>query len=433
VEITLSVVEGQGDVVVLAAIRDVGERIRAAEERSRLEAQLAQSQRIESLGQLAGGVAHDFNNLLAVILNCVAFVAEDLAAEPGDRRATVELANDLEQVRHAAERAAALTRQLLLFSRNEPTAPCLVTLNDAIQEAESLLSRTLGEHIQLELRLADPSPTALVDSGKLGQVLVNLAVNGRDAMPAGGRITIETGAVEVGRSHDDRSSHRDLAPGTYVYVSVTDTGEGMPPEVVARAFEPFFSTKPRERGTGLGLATVYGIVTEAGGAPVIESTVGRGTSVRVYLPSAVGEGLPDKVRERPAPVHGATVLVVEDEPPVLEAARRVLVSGGYRVIAEPSPLGALAQVDQAGVAMPDLLLSDVVMPEMSGPELARRIAEHHPEVPVLFMSGYPGTFLDDANLETTALIRKPFSRDELLYSVAEILSQTCAPDGRQPG
>ncbi|MCD6727909.1 MAG: PAS domain S-box protein [Solirubrobacteraceae bacterium] len=377
---------------------DLTERHRAERERAELEQRLAQAQRLESVGQLAGGVAHDFNNLLSVILSCVGF-AEHQLDESSPVRAEVE------EIGRAAECAAALTRQLLMFSRREVVQPEVLDLGALVGGLESLLSRSLGEQVTLRIARDGHLPAVLADRSRLEQVLVNLAVNARDAMPEGGILAIEVRAVAGG-----------------VTVSVTDEGVGMAPNVVDRAFEPFFTTKAPGEGTGLGLATVHGIVTDSGGEVEIDSRPGAGTTVRFTLPAA-GEGEPvarlDQ-GERPAMprLPCARVLVVEDQDPVRRQAVRILEAQGYEVLQSGSAADALERWQPV-----DLLLTDVVMPGMSGHELARRAIERSPELRVVFMSGHTEDALvrDGARERQLALVQKPFTRDSLLAAVAGAL------------
>ena len=368
-----------------AIVADVTDRHREQSERERLEARLQQAQRLETVGQLAGGIAHDFNNILAVILNYAHFVHRELPE-------TSSLRDDVAQIRHAAERASDLTRQLLIFSRRDPAVPREVDVNALVQDTERLLRRTLGEHIALTTSLCDGRCFVVADPSQVEHVLLNIVVNARDAMPDGG-------AIEIKSRRED----------AYVALAVTDDGAGMEPEVAARAFEPFFTTKPKGAGTGLGLATVYGTITGAGGEVQIESEPGRGTTVTVRLPT-VAEPPP-----RPEPptvsgsgAHGATVLVVEDDDAVRGMTERILVSGGFRCLVAADGHQALELFTARGDEI-DVILTDVVMPRMSGPELAERIGEAGP--PVLYMSGYADETLPGA-------IEKPFTADQLLRAVS---------------
>lgn len=324
----------------------------------------------------------------------------------------------------AAERAAALTRRLLMFGRREVVQPEVLDLNAVVGELHSLLCRTLGEHVVVSVRLDPELSPVVADPSQLEQVLVNLAVNARDAMPGGGRLVIETANVTLDEESVALHTGPALAPGPYVRLSVTDSGTGMTPETVERAFDPFFTTKPRGQGTGLGLATVYGIVTDAGGHVALYSEVGLGTTFRIYLPPAPE---PASGRRRTAPVasepgRGETVLVTEDEDAVRVIAVRILTRGGYRVLAASGGEEALAYL--ADVAQPvDLLLTDVVMPGLSGPELSDRAAALRPGLPVLYMSGYSHDLMPERTLRAgVRLVEKPFTADLLLTRVREVLT-----------
>src|ERR1022692_4531804 len=311
VEISLSAVDTGEGILVSAAVRDVTERLELQAERDRLERQLQQSQRLESLGQLAGGVAHDFNNLLAVISNYAAFVRDEIARKaPHDEWQSVRA--DIKQIELTAERAAGLTHQLLAFARRDVVQPRALNLNQVIERVEQLLVRTLGEHVELSTDLAAGLSPVLADPGQVEQVLLNLAVNARDAMPAGGKLIIATAGTNV--DADYAASRVGLTPGRYISLKVSDTGTGMPQDVIDRAFEPFFTTKAKGDGTGLGLATVYGIITQAGGYVQIYSEPGLGTTFTILLPET------SQPVQGPAPApqaaqggDGETVLVIEDE------------------------------------------------------------------------------------------------------------------------
>jgi PAS domain S-box-containing protein len=394
-EISLSAVrEGPDSLLVLASIRDVTERIElaAARQREALEAQRERSHRLESLGQLAGGIAHDFNNLLGVILNYTALLT---------RRATdPTTAGDLGEIRAAAERGAALTRQLLTFARRDVANPSPVDINDVVESVVGMLERTLGEHIELRLDLAPAPLIAVVDRQQLEQIVMNLAINSRDAMPRGGRITIVTERLE-----------QDLD----IALRVTDTGEGMPPEVVARAFEPFFSTKPLGKGTGLGLATVYGIVRQNDGEVSIDSEVGVGTTVTIGRRSA------DDAGPRPDPPRGdplggnERILLVEDEKALRVATARILAGHGYEVIAASDGIEALEFLDEEPDI--DVVVTDIAMPRMRGDELARLITARRPGTRVIMMTGY------DSGEGSTAgrLLAKPVGEEELLRAIREVV------------
>ena len=392
--------DADGSVVAVEGIlRDTTDRVVAEEERRGLEHQLRQNERLDSLGHLAGGVAHDFNNLLAVIIGYCGMIAESLP-EGDDAQA------DVEGIRKAAERGASLTRQLLIFSRLEPSRLETIDLNAVIDETRELLSRTLGEDISVVTALADDLHRVKADRSKLEQVLLNLIMNARAAMPDGGELRIET-------ANDDSD----------VVLSVRDEGHGMEPEVVRRAFEPFFTTRPKGQGTGLGLATAYGAVVDAGGTIDIDSAPQAGTTVRVRLPAT------DQPQDAPADPEadlsagrGERVLVVEDEDAVRDVVVRQLTRSGYEVRDVGSPFEALDVV--AAETRPfDMLLTDVVMPGMSGTQLASRLRERRPDLPVLFMSGYTtGPAPGGHELPSDgSLLHKPFDRAALLTAVHRTL------------
>jgi PAS domain S-box-containing protein len=428
-EISLSAIDTDDGILITAAVRDVTERLevqaererlRTAAERARMERQLLQSQRLESLGQLAGGVAHDFNNLLGVISNYAAFVAEEMKRLPTHQQGDSVL-SDIEQIQFAADRATRLTHQLLAFARREMVQPRVLSLNAVVTSVMKLLRRTLGEHVELVAELEPGLGPVLADPGQIEQILVNLAVNSRDAMPGGGRLLIETANVEVDGGY--AAIHANLAPGRYVALKVSDNGTGMSPEIVDRAFEPFFTTKPKGEGTGLGLATIYGIVTQAEGNVRIYSEPRIGTTVTVLLP----------VTDRSAPVAqkpsgtiegggNELVLVVEDEPAMREVTRRILARNGYEVIAAANGQQAI-DVAASSDRHIDLLLTDVVMPGMQGREVAERVCGLQSDIDVLYMSGYTQGILGAQGFLEPGinLIEKPFTETSLLQKLHEIL------------
>ena len=429
-EISLSTIDTEEGTLVTAAVRDVSdrleaqaerERLKSVAERDRLEAQLHQSQRLESLGQLAGGVAHDFNNLLGVISNYAAFVSEEVTKEP-EQVHWQAVREDIGQVEKAAERAAGLTRQLLAFARREVVQPRVLSLNELIAGLETLLLRTLGEHVELVTELSPDLGPVLADPGQLEQVLVNLAVNARDAMPAGGTLAVRTSSTKVDEAY--ASDRANLAPGRYACLKVSDTGGGIPKDVIERVFEPFFTTKPKGEGSGLGLATVYGIITQAGGTVRIYSEPGLGTTLTVLLPITecagdAGPGLPPDSEHG----HGELVLVVEDEPAMREVTRRMLERSGYRVRdVESGPEAVDIVTGQPGHV--DVLLTDVVMPKMLGKEVAERIRAAAPGIRIVFMSGYTEGLLSAQGVldHGVHLIEKPFSKAALLAKLREVLA-----------
>jgi PAS domain S-box-containing protein len=402
-------VEGEGE---NAVSRVTGACVDVTERRQ-LETQLRHSQRIESIGQLAGGVAHDFNNLLTVITGNAELLA--LEETRADRRGLID------EVLHASERAAGLTRQLLAFGRKQVLAPKVVNLNTVIGSTESLLRRLVGEDVILTMVLEPSIGPVLIDPGTMVQVLMNLAVNARDAMPRGGRLTIQTAMTDLGM--DYAATHPEVTAGRYVQLSVTDTGSGMRPEVLSRLFEPFFTTKEAANGSGLGLAVVHGIVKQSGGHIQVYSELGYGSAFKIYLPPEASQE--DAVGARPAETGRGgtgTVLVVEDDEGVRRLATRVLARGGYSVVEAGSGSEALRVAEDAGASV-DLLLTDVVMPGMSGRELADTLRVRFPRVKILYSSGYT----DDAVVRhgileaEVAFLQKPYTPASLLERVHHVL------------
>jgi PAS domain S-box-containing protein len=432
VEISLSALETEAGTLVSAAVRDVTERIEAQSqrdrltaqpERERLESQLHQSQRLESLGQLAGGVAHDFNNLLGVIINYASFIGEEVAAaiDTDKRRDWVAVQRDVEQIQSAADRAAQLTHQLLAFARREVTRPEVLSINDVVHDVERLLRRIIGEHVELDTSLLANLWPVLADKGQIEQVLVNLSINARDAMPGGGWLSIETENVTVDEVYAAGNPGAQL--GRRVQLRVSDTGTGMDPDVLRRAFEPFFTTKPKGEGSGLGLATAYGIITQSGGTLHIYSEPGLGTTLSALFPVADEMSrAAEQVGELTAAGGGETILVVEDEEGMRDVVQRILVRRGYQVLTAPNGTAAVALVGQRDGPI-DLLVTDVVMPQMLGNEVAEHILALRPEVRVLYMSGYALPVLGaQGRLKGgVALVEKPFSQQTLLTRVREVL------------
>ena len=382
----------------IAVMVELLRRREEEEARSRMEEQVRQSQKMEAVGRLAGGVAHDFNNLLTVILSHASFLARD----PGLSEA---MRQDLAQIRTAAQRAAALTKQLLVVSRREMARPVPMSLNRAVEDMAKLLGSTLGEHVELDLVLGRDLRPILADPGQIEQVLINLAVNARDAMPQGGRFSVETTNAGGGR----------------VRLVVSETGEGMPPEVAARAFEPFFTTKPKGKGTGLGLAAVYGIVTQAKGSVTLRTEPGKGSAFTILWPETDLQPEEPEAAPPAAPPSGKgeTVLVVEDEDAVRSIAVRILSRSGYAVLESRAPAEALSLLESRKDPV-HLLLSDVVMPEMSGAELAEEARGIRPSLRVLFMSGYTAEALPAGS--AGSVVAKPFTEETLLARVREALA-----------
>jgi PAS domain S-box-containing protein len=437
-EISLSSVNtGQG-MIVTTSIRDVTGRLIAQTERERLIAQaerdaserrLQHARRLESLGELAGGVAHDFNNILAVISNYTAMTIETLDNPNPAPAELAEVRNDLGQVSRAAERAAQLTKQLLAFGRRDITQATVLNLNHVIGDVEQMLRRSLGEHIHLITGLDRQLWSVHADASQLEQILVNLAVNARDAMPGGGTLSIETSNAELGT---DDVTDTPLKPGRHVRVRISDTGTGMLPEVIERAFEPFYTTKPKGSGTGLGLATVYGIAAAAGGDVRLYSEAGIGTTVTVILPAVdtpadtIGTGPSAEPAIEPAAgdAPDETILMVEDEDDLRQITSRILTRAGYHVLAASGGSQAihLAQTHPGPI---HLVLTDVIMPKMMGNEVAVHIRQHRPGIPVLYMSGYAGPVLTENGTlpDGVTIVEKPFTSTELLHRVGTFLHQ----------
>ena len=400
-------------------IVDVTERRRTEQQLVASQEQFRQAQKMEAVGRLAGGIAHDFNNLLTVIKASTGFLMEDLdSADP--RR------EDARQIADAAARAAQLTRQLLAFSRKQILDPRVLDLNLVVENLRPMLARMIGEDITVDARLARRSGSIMADVGQLEQVLINLAVNARDAMPDGGRITIETAEVTLDERYAAacaRREHCTVLPGNYVMLAVTDTGAGMPPDVRARAFEPFYTTKEAGKGTGLGLSTVYGIVKQSGGYVWVYSEPGHGTVFKLYFPRLDEAATAPLRRTGELPARGSeTVLLVEDEDALRQLARRILERQGYRVVESRNGRDALACAT-AHEGRIDLILTDVVMPEMSGRALVERLSAVRPDAAVVYMSGYTDDdVLRRGMLEPGSLfIQKPFNPGALLRIVRDAL------------
>lgn len=406
--------DAQGQLVALEGIaRDITQRKQAEEERNRLQIQLLQAQKMEAIGRLAGGVAHDFNNMLSIVLGYGQLL---LRALPSDdlRRAYVE------EIIKAAERSASLTRQLLAFSRRQILQPQVLNLNELLQDLEKMLGRLLGEDIDLELRLSPDLAPVRADPGQLEQVVINLAVNARDAMPQGGRLRIETANAELDEAYAQH--HPGAVPGRYAKLAVADTGCGMDPEILAQIFEPFFTTK--ESGTGLGLSTVYGIVKQSGGYIWVESAPGQGAIFEIYLPQISAAPTPKKAKVEGEAEKGSgeQILVIEDEAPLRSLFERMLSSLGYRVTAATNGREALSLVEEKRWK-PDLVITDVVMPEMDGAALVERLQRTYPDLKVLYTSGYTADAIGHRGvlLPDTPFLQKPFNLRTLAAKVREAL------------
>jgi two-component system, cell cycle sensor histidine kinase and response regulator CckA len=379
------------------------------DELERSQEQLLHAQKMEAVGRLAGGIAHDFNNLMTVILGHTEILGEALP-EGDPARA------DLEDVKVAGERAAALTRQLLAFSRQQVLAPKVVSMNDVIAGTHKLLSRVIGEDVELRTIESTTAQPVCVDRGQIEQVLMNLAVNARDAMPRGGTLTLEISSTELD------GSQLNLKAGHYTTVAVTDTGHGMNELTKARIFEPFFTTKAPGKGTGLGLSTVFGIVRQSGGAVAVDSEPGKGATFTLYFPVASADRTTSARVPRPALPRGTeSVLLVEDEEGVRSLVRKALSRSGYRVLEASDGEQALRVAEEHSGEI-DLLLSDVVMPRMSGGELLAKVAVARPRMKVLFMSGYTDDTIIHHGIDRDfAFIQKPVTSDQLMRKIRSVL------------
>jgi len=415
--VTSPMTDSTGRVASVSTIaRNITSRKKAEAELRELEEQYQQAQKMEAIGRLAGGVAHDFNNLLTVILGFCELLLADL--DPNDVRQA-----DIGEIQKAGARAAGLTRQLLAFSRKEIIQPALLDLNVIVTDIRVMLVRLIGENMTVVLALEEALAPVKADRGQIEQIVLNLAVNARDAMPKGGTLTIATSTVELNEHYT--KTHLAVKPGSYVVLTVTDTGTGMSPEVQSRLFEPFFTTKEPGKGTGLGLATVYGIVTRSGGSVTVDSTVGGGTSFMVFLPRADAA---EPVVAAPPPLDRGraarhTVLVVEDAEGLRELTRRLLERQGHTALVAANADEARELFDQHGSI--DLLLTDVVMPGASGPELVKELVGRRTTLKVIYMSGYT----DDAIVHHGVLdpgivfLQKPFSSESLALKIREALGR----------
>ena len=394
---------------------DISERLRAERERDQLQCRFNQAQKMESVGRLAGGVAHDFNNVLTIIQLSTQYILEHVTAE-------VPFYEDLTHIEKATRRAADLTRQLLTFARKQAIAPRVLNLNDTVEGLISMLGRLLGEDLELEWQPQPDVWPVSIDPSQLDQLLANLCVNARDAISDVGNVVIRTG----NRSIDAVASAANpvFTVGDFVEISVSDDGCGMDAEMLSSIFDPFFSTKPEGKGTGLGLATVYGIVKQNGGFIDVSSEVGRGTTFSIYLPRFMGKCTSNQV-PLPSPgmsVAAETILVVEDEPAILAMVTRMLKRRGYTVLAAQTPFEAIRTVtDYSGEI--HLLLTDVILPEMNGRELSKQLCGHRPRLLSLFMSGYTADIIARHGVlePDVSFIQKPFSVEEILTKVREVL------------
>ena len=409
--------EASGKMVgVIQTVRNVTAEQEAKSRSKNLERQLFQSQKLEAIGRLASGVAHDFNNLLAIILNYSRFVKNALEEES-------PILADVLEIHKAAMQAAQLTRQLLAFSRKEIVSPVVLELNRVVAEMDKMLRRMIGEDIEFRTILAPDLVRVRADAAQLEQVLINLVVNARDSMPQGGVLTIETSNLVV--TPELAAQQLDLKPGPYVVMRVSDSGHGIDPALMEHIFEPFYTTKPPGQGTGLGLATVYGIAKQAGGCVMVESEVKKGSSFGVLLPSydgpatAVTTEISNLGRDS---IDGKTVLVVEDEDSVRKLTKRMLIGLGFHVMEAAGGTEALDLVREQEQPI-DVLLTDVVMPNMSGKQLADQLKLVRPDIKVVFMSGYSNDIMGRHGIESSDLtiLTKPFTKEQLNHVMLQTL------------
>jgi PAS domain S-box-containing protein len=399
--------EGAGLSAVMGVSRDISER-------KQLEQQFVQAQKMEAIGRLAGGIAHDFNNLLTAIMGYSELLVPRV-------RQDASLASDVEEIRKAGERASRLTRQLLAFSRQQVLEPRILDVNVLVNDLKNMLDRLIGEDVHIEVETEPDLESVKADPSQVEQLILNLVVNARDAMPQGGRLRLTTASATLGEEAAKR--HDGAAPGRYVSIAIADSGSGMSPEVLAHIFEPFFTTKPAGKGTGLGLATVFGVVKQSGGYLTIESALGAGTTITAHLPVAAESRGASAAPRRGAIENGhETILLVEDEPGIRRLMQRVLEDRGYRVLAADSALHAMALAESSPGDI-DLLLSDVIMPDTSGPELAQRIVRVRPAIRVLYVSGFPNRLgLGGGVSSRAAFLPKPFAPQALALKVRECLA-----------
>ena len=414
VEISSKNIAFEGKVFHVAYVRDISDRLNADRERERLEAQLVQSQKMESVGRLAGGVAHDFNNMLSVILGYAELIMSKL--DPDD-----PVSREIEQIQKAARQSQNITQQLLAFSRKQVFEPKVLNVNELISGFEENLSRLIGEDIALSFFPSRDIENIEFDPVQIEQILMNLAVNARDAMPGGGNLTFETANVSIDEAYC--REHLGFIPGNFVQISISDNGVGMDAETINHIFEPFFTTKELGKGTGLGLATVYGIVKQGGGFINVYSEPGRGTTFKIYIPVSTDETEPLKIVDHQAPVPGSeTVFLVEDDEMVRKMTEGCLRKLGYTVLTAAGPEEALAVFTRERNTV-DLLLTDVVMPKMNGKVLYERLNSVKPDLKVLYMSGYTANVIVNHGVlnKGVQFISKPFNLSQLSKKVREAL------------
>ncbi len=398
-----------------SALHELAEREKAEATLRKTEEQLRHAQKMEAVGRLAGGVSHDFNNMLSVVLSYTGLILADLKSDD-------PLRADIEEIQKAGERAADLTRQLVTFSRQQVVLPKVIDLNQIITGMERMVARLLGADVEVTLLPAARLGKVKADPGQIEQIVMNLAVNARDAMPSGGKLTVQTNNTELDEHY--ANEHLGVTAGPYVMLAVTDTGIGMDPETQAQIFEPFFTTKEKGKGTGLGLSIVFGIVKQSGGHIWVYSEPGKGTTFKVYLPRT--DAKPEVSQSQPPPAEGGrgseTILLVEDDEQVRAVARGILRRSGYTVLEAPGPGEALLVVEKYGARI-NLLVTDVVLPRMNGPELVERVRTSRPDIKVLFMSGYTDEAIIQHGILDSGVtfLQKPITPDTLTRNVREAL------------
>ncbi|MDP2989296.1 MAG: ATP-binding protein, partial [Kiritimatiellota bacterium] len=400
---------------VVFIVRDITDQHATAEALKKAEVNQHQTSKMEAIGRLAGGIAHDFNNMLTSVLGYSSLMLK--MTKPEDPRH-----NDIHEIILAAERATALTRQLLDFSRNQAIETKNVSLNTIIQNMQEFLGRTLGEKIKLNMRLDPGLRNIKADISRLEQVLINLIVNARDAMPGGGQLMIETDNLSLDQNFC--ATHPDLAPGNYVELEVSDTGCGMPSKVLEHLFEPFFTTKAKGKGTGLGLTTTYGIVKQFGGHITVYSEVGRGTTFKIYFPESqeASAAVSPTTQESLLLRGNETIMVVDDEANIVAMVSQILTELGYHIIAATSGSEALNLSDQHARTI-DMVLTDIIMPELNGPDLVRMLRQKRPALKALYMSGYANNAAAQIGVlkPDTAFLQKPFSSETLTSCIRKVL------------
>jgi len=401
---------------VVFIVRDITDQHATAEALKKAEMNQHQTSKMEAIGRLAGGIAHDFNNMLTSVLGYSSLMLK--MTKPDDPRH-----NDIHEIILAAERAAALTRQLLDFSRNQAIETKNVSLNAIIQNMQEFLGRTLGEKIKLNIRLDPDLRNIKADVSRLQQVIINLVVNARDAMPSGGQLMIETDNLSLDQNFC--ATHPNLAPGNYIELEVSDTGCGMPPNVLEHLFEPFFTTKAKGKGTGLGLTTTYGIVKQFGGHITVYSEVGRGTTFKLYFQESHEAGdpaVPDATQESVLLRGNETIMVIDDEINIVTMVSQILTELGYHVISATSGREALILSDQHADTI-DMVLTDMIMPELNGPDLVRMLRQKRPTLKALYMSGYANNAATQIGVlkPDTAFLQKPFSSETLTHCIRKVL------------